>query len=198
MREQIEAWEEQYASPGPLWRGPSPAFTVEGDRVLELGCGNGKTLSSIGCDFDVVGLDYSINALNHCPTGPHLVRGNILHLPFKDKSFDTVLLHHVIQHLMMDDRIDAVKEVLRVLRPNGLLSVRTFSIRDLRFGKGIEIENNTFRRGNGIIYHYFELNEFNELFSSFETINIMEVVKPTRFAKSEVRAELTGTFRRPK
>lgn len=163
---------------------------------MELGCGNGKTLSALAC-CDAVGLDHSLNALRSCPAGPSLIRGDILHLPFRDGSFDMVLLHHVLQHLMADERHKAAAEAFRVLRPGGKLSVRTFSVQDMRFGKGDEVESNTFQRGNGILYHYFHAHELRTLLSSLEEIGLDERTTATKFAKGSVRAELVGTFRRP-
>ena len=74
--------------------------------------------------------------------------------------------------------------------------MRTFSVRDMRFGKGAEVERHTYRRGNGILYHYFEADELRTLLSSFEEIELREEIAETRFAKGSVRAELVGTFRR--
>ena len=196
MKGQRELWENEYASPDPLWKGPAPDLELNGGRVLELGCGNGKTLSALA-HCDAVGLDHSLNALRSCPAGPSLVRGDVLHLPFRDGSFDAVLLHHVLQHLMAGERGAAATEAFRVLRPGGTLHVRTFSVRDMRFGKGVEVEDNTFRRGNGVIYHYFGAEELRTLLSSFEEIGLDERTSATKFAKGSVRAELVGTFRRP-
>jgi SAM-dependent methyltransferase len=197
VKGQREIWEREYASPDPLWRGPAPN-TVPGEgRVLELGCGNGKTLSSlVRHSGEVIGLDHSINALRQCPPGPSLVRGDVLRLPFQDERFDTVLLHHVLQHLYADERELVIGEVRRVLRPGGILSIRTFSVRDMRFGKGEEVERNTFRRGNGLIYHYFEADELRALLSPLVEMELRESVVETRFAKGSVRAELVGTFQR--
>lgn len=196
MKGQREIWEKEYTFPDPLWRGPAPEPVVTGGRVLELGCGNGKTLSALVGRCEAVGLDHSMNALSSCPSGPSLVRGDVLRLPFRDGSFDTVLMHHLLQHLMADERATAAAEAFRVLRPGGLLSIRTFSVRDMRFGKGTEIESNTFRRGNGIVYHYFEADEIRSLLSYFEEIGLDEETTATRFARGSVRAELVGSFRR--
>ena len=196
MEGQREIWEGEYSSPDPLWKGPAPEPVLNGGRVLELGCGNGKTLSALVRCSEAVGLDHSMNALRACPVRAPLVRGDVLRLPFRDGSFDAVLLHHVLQHLMADERAAAAAEAFRALRPGGLLSVRTFSVQDMRFGKGAEVENNTFRRGNGIIYHYFEADELRALLSRFEETSLVEETAPTKFAKGSVRAELVGIFRR--
>ena len=196
MKGQLEAWENEYASPDPLWKGPPPQVGHCGRRVLELGCGNGKTLAAVARAELSVGLDHSFNALRRCPPGKaSLVRGDVLGLPFQDGSFDTVLLFHVLEHLLEEERVAAVKEVIRVLGPGGLVSVRSFSVRDMRYGKGTEVEKDTFRRGNSIIYHYFEPDEVRSLMRPLEEIDLREVAVEKRYVKKAVRAELVATFR---
>ncbi len=195
MKGQLEAWEKEYSSPDPLWKGPAPGISLRGSRVLELGCGNGKTLSALS--HEAVGLDHSLNALLRCPTNrASLVRGEVLHLPFRDGSFDTVLLHHVLEHLVEDERVKAVEEAIRVMVPGGLMSIRVFSVRDMRYGKGTVVERNTFRRGNGIVYHYFEPDEVRTLLHPLKEIDLQEIVAEKKYAPGAVRAELVGTFSR--
>ncbi len=55
------------------------------------------------------------------------VKMDIHKMPFKDGSFDAVLCNHVLEHV--DDDIQAMKEILRVLRPGGwaIMQVPFFS-----------------------------------------------------------------------
>ena len=45
------------------------------------------------------------------------VKADICNLPFDDNSFDVILCNHVLEHIPDDTK--AMKELLRVLRPNG-------------------------------------------------------------------------------
>ena len=56
-----------------------------------------------------------------------------------------------------------------------------FSKKDFRFGNGVEVEKNTFRRGNNVWYHYFSLPEVRKLFGEFGTLESREVVELRKY-----------------
>jgi ubiquinone/menaquinone biosynthesis C-methylase UbiE len=58
-------------------------------------------------------------------------------LPFADGSFDAVTTSLLIHHLPPDDRVGAIREMLRVLRPGGRLLIVEFQAPRSRTGKGI-------------------------------------------------------------
>jgi SAM-dependent methyltransferase len=87
------------------------------EAVLDVGCGNGFYLELV----DAVGLDRSLGMLQAARTrtaGP-LVAGDAMHLPFAPAAFDVVLAPHMLYHVA--DRPLAVKELRRVLKPEGVL-----------------------------------------------------------------------------
>lgn len=87
----------------------------EGDRVLEVGCGNGGYLALV----EAVGLDISLGMLASAAertSGP-LVCGDVEKLPFADGSFAVVLAPHMLYHVA--DRTAAVHELRRVLDRGG-------------------------------------------------------------------------------
>ena len=96
-------------------------------RVLDLGCGPGaydlEAMKSLGSSA-LVGIDMSSDLSNNdgdiC-----FVRSDIddRGLPFLAESFDTVLLHNVIEHL--HDPLRVLREAHRVLAPGGVLSIVT-------------------------------------------------------------------------
>jgi SAM-dependent methyltransferase len=99
------------------------ASMVQGERALEIGCGNGRYLERIdGC----IGLDLSSGMLDaaraRVGTRP-LVQGDAQALPFADASFDTVLAPMMLYHV--PDRAQAAREMHRVLRPGGVAIATT-------------------------------------------------------------------------
>jgi ubiquinone/menaquinone biosynthesis C-methylase UbiE len=180
-RSQRDEWDRLYSLPNPTWRGPPSEIPSipPGSRVLEMGCGDGKTLSSLALgDNEVVATDYSIAAVSRCQArfANHLklafAEADSRALPFVDDCFDVVLISHVLGHLLRKGREAAVSEVIRVLAPGGIIFVRVFSREDLRFGKGSEVEEGTFRRSS-ILTHYFNPEEIESLLHGLQPLSMV-------------------------
>ena len=199
-------WEAEYAQKGRIWGGAAhhvPALE-KGINVLELGCGNGKTFAALleqGCS--VTGIDISLSAVYLCRSlTPATVRketavADACHLPFAAGTFDVVVAFHIIGHLLEEDRMQAVEEIARVLRPGGTLYFSAFSRKDFRAGQGTESEPWTFVRRNGIMTHYFTEDEVRSLVSSrFDGECKTHTWDLTVRGEKFLRAEITGRFGR--
>jgi SAM-dependent methyltransferase len=201
---QREGWDLDYSIESPVWRGPSDLEVTLSERatVLELGCGDGKTIAGLlrGGRF-VIGVDHSRKAIGACSNryGPQqglgLAISDVCALPFSDGSFDAIVASHILEHLISDDRTIAVAECRRVLRPGGRVIVRVFSVRDMRHGRGREIERDTFVRGNSIVYHYFSKDELRSLFQHFKEESLEERKVERRFEGEDLqRVTLDAVF----
>ncbi len=107
------------------------------DRILDMGCGPGRHVSRACADFDatVIGADLSVDDLEKAKTNIRaheeyggalkgrwgLSAADITALPFADHAFDHVICSEVMEHIP-DDR-QAARELFRVLRPGGTLTV---------------------------------------------------------------------------
>lgn len=199
------AWERDYLRRGQLWGGAAcglPPFPP-GSLVLELGCGNGKSCISLaGQDISVVGLDISPSAVVLCRRAskeeiPLLVADARI-LPFRDLSFDAVCAFHLVGHLEGAGRQTVAGEVVRVLKPGGKFYFRDFSVRDMRYGKGTEVEAGTFSRGDGIITHYFSGSEVGTLFSGLRSCALETCTWSLRVrGRNLPRAEIAAVFVKP-
>jgi MPBQ/MSBQ methyltransferase len=199
-------WETEYARKGRVWGGAVHNLPelAGGTKVLELGCGNGKTFAALkerGCA--VTGIDISVSAAALCRdlalgTGAGEVAvADACHLPFADGAFDAVVAFHILGHLPGQDRARIMGEIARVLRPGGNLYFSSFSREDFRAGRGTECEPGTFTRKNGIATHYFTEDEVRSLAGSrfggeCRTHTWYLTVRGERF----LRAEIIGRFRR--
>jgi ubiquinone/menaquinone biosynthesis C-methylase UbiE len=105
----------------------------EGGRCLDVGCGSALVADRIldidahytGIDFGGHHVVYALEKLRQ--SGGRLqssvARGDGEQLPFRDETFDVVVMSEVIEHLMQPER--AVWEVARVLRPGGVFIMTT-------------------------------------------------------------------------
>ena len=89
------------------------------DLVLDIGCGNGKYISSN--PITRIGTDRTQNLLEICSSRKFSVfRADCMSLPIKSNSFDAAISIAVIHHMSTRERrIIALQEILRILRPNG-------------------------------------------------------------------------------
>ncbi|MCZ4491646.1 MAG: hypothetical protein JWP53_577 [Conexibacter sp.] len=92
-----------------------------GARLLDAGCGSGRTLDELVRYGRVSGIDLSPQAVAAAQRRGHQdVRvGRVEQLPFADGTFDVVTCLDVIEHTP-DDRA-SLAELRRVVRPGGLL-----------------------------------------------------------------------------
>ena len=106
------------------------------DDVLEIGCGVGSWTSFLAPRVKkYTALEIDADALAaarqwRSPTDPirptasvHFVEGDAQALPFADGSFDAILMSDVIEHI--PDDAQAMREVVRVLRPGGRFVLST-------------------------------------------------------------------------
>ena len=200
-----QAWDDLYRRQPRTWRGPAKEMEFDGapGTVLELGCGSGKTLRSLGDHGSIVALDVSLSALKACRRegireNVHLVQGNATLLPVTDASIDIVVAHHVLGHLLARDRVASAAEIARVLRSGGSLSIRVLSRDDMRCGAGKETEPNTFVRGTGVFCHFFDEDEVRGLFPAFsvKSLGRQETQKSLK-GSSALRSEIVAELIRP-
>lgn len=205
MNTSTNPWDDDYRRRGRLWGGSVPALPrlPRSSRILELGCGDGKTISSLVQDgYSVTAVDISSHAAvlcrNTCP-GPDPARiliADIQKTPFCNESFDVVISSHVTGHLSPEGRRLLAGEVLRLLTPGGTLYFRDFSVGDFRFGQGEQTEEGTFIRKNGISTHYFTDDEVRALFYGLAVTLLVQHrwemrVRGTVFPRAEIVAEFT-------
>ena len=79
-------------------------------KTVDLGCGNGRFLAY--ADF---GVDFSKEMLKRAKrTGKEVILASILHLPFKDKSFDMAFMADTSIIINPTERKEAYNEAKRV------------------------------------------------------------------------------------
>jgi len=100
----------------------------KGQRILEVGCGQGDVLLELAKrGLNCFGIEPSRHMIEFCDglPGVTILHGTAERLEFPDEIFDLVFSQQLIEHLHPDDVPNHFAEVLRVLRPGGVLAIET-------------------------------------------------------------------------
>ena len=102
-----------------------------GARVLDVGCGPGTITADLadlvprgrvtGIDADA-GIIEQARAAGGARPNLDFAVGDVYALGYPDASFDVVHAHQVLQHVT--DPVGALREMIRVCRPGGVVAVR--------------------------------------------------------------------------
>jgi len=149
----------------PVQRGSLDALelTVE-DRLLDVGCGTGaasRAASDVAAS--VVGIDLSPEMISQAAdlaAGMENVRFEVAdaeQLPFGDREFTAVLCSNSFHHY--PDPLQAVREMARVLAPNGRLVIGD-SCADLATARFADRLLRWFEPGHVRLYRSTELGSF--------------------------------------
>ena len=116
-------------------------YLTSGSKVLDIGCGVGRTsinLYHLGCQ--VTAIDYSANMIKRAVNKYHkfpikFLDMNAKELKFKDNNFDFCFFSfNGLDYLYPEkDRIIALKEIFRVLKPGGKASIMVYNRNSIYF-----------------------------------------------------------------
>jgi ubiquinone/menaquinone biosynthesis C-methylase UbiE len=97
-----------------------------GGRLLNIGCGHGADFLPFTARFELYGLDFSVEMLRLAQKYAEKFRFSVdftmadaVALPFRDDSFDYAIAVATYHHLETNDRLPALLELKRVLKPGG-------------------------------------------------------------------------------
>lgn len=160
--------------------------------ILDVGCGYGRTWADLRAEgyARVIGIDTAEKMIE---------RGHRLHpeadlrhwesaeIPFAAGTFDVVILFAVLTCVPSDEAQKAlVKEVGRVLRPDGILYVSGYPIQDdiRNQRRYAQFESRydtfgTFELPEGVVLRHHSLEWIDELLSAFQRISLRTSDVPT-------------------
>jgi ubiquinone/menaquinone biosynthesis C-methylase UbiE len=137
----------------------------EGERILDIACGGGALSLKIaekGCE--VYGIEISEGAINGAKRlaereeiACEFKIGNAEDLPYPDRYFDKVICSSSLEHFK--DDIKALKEMHRVLKPNGSVVLTTDS-----FTYPIKDELKEMHREIAYVVNYYTAEKLKERF----------------------------------
>lgn len=144
------------------------------NRLLELGCGNGKLWQENRIDLrnrEIFLSDISEGMVeevrNKLGSDFNCIVADAEKIPFKDSYFDSIIANHVLFYL--NDLNLGIKEISRVLRPNGILYCSTYGKNHMKeiteivqnFDSRISLSNHSLydifglENGESILKEYF-------------------------------------------
>jgi DNA-binding transcriptional MerR regulator/trans-aconitate methyltransferase len=144
------------------------------NRLLELGCGNGKLWQENRIDLrnrEIFLSDISEGMVeevrNKLGSDFNCIVTDAEKIPFKDSYFDTIIANHVLFYL--NDLNLGLKEISRVLKPNGILYCSTYGKNHMKeiteivqsFDSRINLSNHSLydifglENGESILKEYF-------------------------------------------
>lgn len=142
--------------------------------VLDAGCGNGKNMIYLNNKCNIIGIDSCKNFIKLCKDRKlNVIESNILNLPFERNTFDFIISIAVIHHLTSEsDRIKAINEMLRVLKPDGQILISVWAYESDKFSN-----NKKFIIGNNIVkfnnkerfYYIYDFLHFTNFLKDFNS-----------------------------
>ena len=173
-----------------------PFDQFNGRRVLEVGCGAGTDLVRFARNGALVtGVDLAPSSIRLATTNFALEgrRAELLvadgeSLPFRDRSFDLVYAHGVVQYTT-DDRA-LVRECRRVLKPGGVAVFQVYNriswLNALSRVTKVELAH-----VDAPVLKKYSIGEFRDLLKDFRRVRIF----PERFpVKTRLHGGLKGTI----
>ena len=152
-------------------------------KILDIGCGTGKygeLMQESG--YKVIGLDKSDIQINQAKQLIEAYIGDVTNMQFEDDSFDVCTMIVMIQQLSYEDRILAFKEVFRVLKPKGILIIKTFSHDDLQFRFADQFFPRTLEIDRA---RYPDISKLRKELSMFKTIEVENLPIITEKSKED-------------
>lgn len=178
-----------------------------GDNVLDVACGTGvlarEAAACVGSTGSVAGLDLNPGMLAVAArraTGVEWHNGAAEDLPFADRTFDAVISQFGL--MFFADRLQALREMLRVLAPGGRLAVAVWDSLEAAPAYTAEVEmldRLAGERAGDALRAPFALGDRQELAALFTSARVASVAVTThrgtaRFPSIQamVEADLRG------
>jgi len=176
----------------PFHTGEFTKYVKQDSVILDVGCGYGRTLEQLheAGYTKLIGIDFSENMIERgMQQFPYLdlrlTKSEIIEM--KDNSVDAVILFAVLTCIISDEeQIAIIKEIHRVLKPNGILYVNDFLLntdeRNLKrydeFKDKYE-KYGVFELQEGAIVRHHDIKWAERSLNAFERIILKKVVYTT-------------------
>ena len=168
-------------------------INMKGNRVLDIGCGNGSTLAAIGENFDELhGIEFSSVRAENATRNLRAYNTKIINVnieertPYPDEYFDCIFWADVIEHTI--NLWGAMEEITRILKTGGTLITITPNIAKIKarirllLGRfpATSASNEGFQIRAGEMFdgghmHYFTYSMMRKLYHKYNLTVVREI-----------------------
>jgi SAM-dependent methyltransferase len=188
VNEMRDYWNNRFSEGGKIW-GVEPSKTAFYARdlfrnldiksVIVPGSGYGrntKLFSKSG--FKVSGIEISDDAVKEAlkfDPKTKFYRKTALEIDSINGKFDAVYCFNLLHLFKEKERLLFIEKCNNILNNDGFAFFVVFSDKEESFGKGRQVEKDTFESKPGRIAHYFTRQDLLEHFNNFDVIEIGEM-----------------------
>ncbi|WP_379153426.1 class I SAM-dependent methyltransferase [Paenibacillus sp. sgz5001063] len=156
--------------------------TTMDKTVLDCGAGGDCPPLSLFSDYGYLthGIEFNTKQLEEANQyairkSQHLniEHGDMRQLKFDNESFSFVYSYNSVFHMMKTDVVKSMNEMIRVLKPNGLLFANFLTTKDFRCGTGVALGEHQYEQmedDHPVIHSYYEEDEPDVYFENMEIL----------------------------
>jgi ubiquinone/menaquinone biosynthesis C-methylase UbiE len=140
--------------PAPLYNFLEYTHDAQVEQII-LDCGAGGNFPKLALfaihGFETYGIEISEERIQNAEDyakkngfNLNITKGDMRKLPYENEAFGFVYSYNTIFHMNKEEIAEALNEMFRVLKKQGLIYVNLLSIDDSSYGIGKEISSSTF------------------------------------------------------
>ncbi len=181
-------WNKRFSEGGKIW-GVKPSKTAYYARdlfknlditsVIVPGSGYGRNTKLFSkYRFNVTGVEISDDAVKEAlkfDPKTKFYRTSALEIDSINGKFDAVYCFNLLHLFREKERLQFIEKCNKILNDEGFAFFAVFSDKENSYGKGKEIEKNTFETKPGRPAHYFTREDLLNHFRNFDVIEIGEI-----------------------
>lgn len=189
-----EFWESNFRDKQEMW-GWEPAgsafmaleqFRKYGlNKILIPGFGygrNARIFAEHGCN--VTGIEISETAIDlakkHFGDTIKVYHGSVNQMPFDQEFYDGIFSYGLIHLLNSNERAKLIADCYNQLRPDGQMVFVSIAKEDFRYGKGKEINKDTFEPWPGLTLFFYDPDSIKMDFGKFGLVNAEIISEPLK------------------